>query len=141
MAGTPGIIEAIRECRYPSDFDPPQAAPDTGDAITPVTPRAFETTNAGWTIHLTARPAGKLIALSGTAEYVEVQMMNGGYGAVAGPIYNNKGELLSPNVVHQPKSTTTLTRFHIFALPGEPYEVTLFRGEQAEKHLVTISAD
>ena len=68
-------------------------------------------------------------------------MMNGGYGAVAGPIYNNNGELLSPNVVHQPKSTTTSTRFHLFALPGEPYEVTLFRGEQAEKHLVTIRAD
>jgi hypothetical protein len=84
-----------------SDFDPPQAAPDTGDAITPVTPRAFETTNAGGTIHFTARPAGKLIAMSGRAEYVEVQMMNGGYGAVAGPIYNNQGELLSPNVVHQ----------------------------------------
>jgi hypothetical protein len=100
-----------------------------------VTPRAFETTNAGWTIHLTARPAGKLIALSGTAEYVEVQMMNGGYGAVAGPIYHNKGELLSPNVVHQPKSTTTSTCFHIFALPGEPYEVTLSAGSKRRSTL------
>lgn len=47
-------------------------------------PKEFETINTGWTIRLNATPSGQLIALSGKAEYVEAELMNGGYGAVAG---------------------------------------------------------
>jgi hypothetical protein len=132
-AGIPAVIEMIREFRYPTEFSPPQAGADGKNIVVPMTPKAFEVTNTGWTITLNAKAEGKLVALSGVADYAEAELINGGYGAVSGPIYTDKGEILSPNVVHQPKIKTTSTRFHIFAMPGEPYDVTLYRGDKAEK--------
>lgn len=141
-AGNPrAILEMIREFRYPTEFDPPKATNDGSTITAPIKPTAFDLVNTGWTIHLSARPSGKLIALSGKADYVEAEMMNGGYGAVAGPIYGEKGDLISPNVAHQPKVKTTSTGFHIFAIPGEPYEITLYRGDKAEKHTIKITVD
>jgi hypothetical protein len=140
-ADRPAIIEVIREFRYPVKFDPPRAAEDGSLIIAPLTPKEFETINTGWTIRLNASPSGQLIALSGKAEYVEAEMMNGGYGAVAGPIYDAKGTLLTPNVVHQPKAKSTSTCFHVFAVPGEPYEITLYRGDKAETHTIKVSVE
>jgi hypothetical protein len=136
-----GIIEAIREFRFPTKFEPPRVEANMGPAITPTTPTSFEVLNAGWTIRLSARPEGKLVAVYGVAEYVDVELVDGGYGAIAGPIYTAKGELITPNVLRQPKVQTTTTRFHIFALPGEPYDVTLYRGARAEKHTVTVTLE
>jgi hypothetical protein len=140
-ADRPAIIEAIRELCYPVKFDPPKAAEDGNSLVAGLRPRAFETINTGWTIRLNASPAGKLIALSGKAEYVEAELMNGNFGAVAGPIYGDKGELISPNIAHQPKVKTTSTSFHVFAVPGEPYEITLYRGDKAGKHTIIVSVD
>jgi hypothetical protein len=140
-ANPKGTVELIREFRYPTEFDPPKAANDGSTIIAPVTPKAFGLVNTGWTISLSARPSGKLVALSGKADYVEAELMNGGYGAVAGPIYGAKGELLTPNVVHQPKVKTTSTSFHIFAVPGEPYEVTLYRGDKAEQYTIRLNVE
>lgn len=137
-----GLIEVIREFRYPVDFDPPGTSPGPDPALTkPITPRGFDSTNTGWTIRLTARPAGRFIALSGTAEYVEVEMVQGGYGPLSSPIVDDQNRLVSPNVAHQPKIQTTTTRFHIFALPGEPSEVVLYKGKKAGKHTVTVAVD
>jgi hypothetical protein len=141
VANPKGTLEFIRELRYPTEFDPPRAANDGSAIVAPVTPNAFETINTGWTISLSAKPSGKLVALSAKADYVEAELMNGGYGAVAGPIYNARGELLSPNVVHQPKVKTTSTTFHIFAVPGESYEVTLYRGDKAETHTIKVGVE
>jgi hypothetical protein len=140
-ANPTGTVELMREFRYPTEFDPPKAANDGSTIIAPVTPKAFGLVNTGWTISLSARPSGKLVALSGKADYVEAELMNGGYGAVAGSIYGAKGELLTPNVVHQPKVKTTSTSFHIFALPGEPYDVTLYRGDKAEQHTIRLNVE
>ena len=97
--------------------------------------------NTGWTIRFSARQHGKVIALSGIADYVEAEMLTRGYGALAAPIYSESGQLLSPNVLHQPKVQTTSTRFQVFALPGETYEVTLYRGAKAEKHRITVTTE
>jgi hypothetical protein len=135
-----GEVQSIREYRFPTEFEPPQAA--TNDVpVVPTTPTAFETVNTGWTVRLTAKPRGKLIAVYGVADYVEAEIVPGGYGAIAGPIHNDRGQLVTPNKLDQPKVQTTTTRFHIFALPGEPYEVTLFRGNKREKHTVTVTAE
>ena len=133
-----GTIEVIREFRFPTAFEPPHAA-NGAPGITPLTPEAFETVNTGWTIRLSAKPQGKLVAIYGVADYVEAGLVPGGYGSIAGPIYTEQGELLSPNKLDQPKFQTTSTRFHIFAVPGESYEVTFYRGAKPEKHLVTVS--
>ena len=136
------VLECIRELRFPVEFNPPEpAAKDSKFPIIPTTPAAFETINTGWTIRLSARPQGRLIAVYAVADYVEAQLVPGGYGALTGPIYSEKGELLTPNNLDQPRLQTTTTRFHIFALPGEPYEVILYRGAKAEKHTVTITAE
>ena len=136
------IIEVIREFRFPTAFEPPEAADGGARGLTaPTTPAAFETINTGWTIRLSAKPHGKLVAVYGVADYVEPEMVAGGYGAIAGPIYSEQGKLISPNVIQQPKFQTTSTRFHIFAVPGESYEVTLYRGAKAEKHSVTLTAE
>jgi hypothetical protein len=134
------VLECIREFRFPTAFDLPQAAPrGSNDSIVPMTPTSFETVNTGWTIRLSARREGKLIALYGVAEYVEFEgFLRGGYGPIAQPIYSESGDLITPNKIDQPKFQTTTTRFHLFAVPGEPYEVKLHRGKTAEKTVVTV---
>ena len=67
--------------------------------------------------------------------------MPGGYGAIAGPIYTEQGDVITPNKLDQPKLQTTTTRFNIFAMPGESYEVTLYRGAKSEKHIVTVKPE
>jgi len=54
---------------------------------------------------------------------------------------SEQGEVITPNKLEQPKSLTTTTRFHLFAVPGETYDVTLYRGGKAEKHTVTVTAE
>ncbi len=136
------VLECIREFRFPIEFTPPATtAKDSELPITPTTPVTFETVNTGWTIRLSAKPHGKLIAVYGVADYTEAEMIPGGYGALAGPIYTEQGDVITPNKLDQPKFQTTTTRFHIFALPGEAYEVTLYRGTKAEKHTVTITTE
>jgi hypothetical protein len=132
-----GTLEYWRELRFPIDFEPPKA--EAGAEIVPTTPSNFETANIGWTIHLTAKPMGKLISLYGVADYVNFKFVRGGYGPLSGPIYADDGKVITPNKLDQPVFQTTTTRFHIFAVPGEAYEVTLYRGEKAEKHTVTIT--
>ena len=134
-----GVIEVIREFRFPVAFDLPQATGKGEPGIIPMTPTAFETVNTGWTIHLSAKRNGKLVALYGVADYVTADLVAGGYGAVAEPIYSEDGKLISPNALDQPKFQTTTTRFHIFAVPGEPTEVTLYRGSKSGKHIVTVT--
>ncbi len=143
-----GEIQSIREFRFPTEFEPPEAAANGAPVITPLTPTAFETVNTGWTIRLTAKPAGrigkpagKLVALYGVADFVAAELVRGGYGAIAGPIYTEQGEVITLNKLDQPKFQTTTTRFHIFALPGEPYAITLYRGAKAEKHIVTVTTE
>ena len=136
------VLECIREFRFPIEFNPPEPADkDSKFPIIPTTPAAFETVNTGWTIRLSAKPQGKLIAVYAVADYVEAELLPGGYGAITGPIYSEHGDILTPNKLDQPKFQTTTTRFHIFALPGEPYEVTLYRGAKAEKHRVTVTTE
>jgi hypothetical protein len=138
--GRPNILELIREFRFPTDFD--AAKPSAKDSlVTPTTPTFFESVNAGWTIKLSARQQGKLLAVSGVADYVEVEMLPGGYGTAAAPIYSEQGRLISPNKITQPKSQTTTSRFFLFAGPGETCEVTLFHGNKAKKHPITITVD
>jgi hypothetical protein len=146
------VMEMIREYRYPIAFTPPDASKmppaakskaTEGGAfpITPTTPLAFETLDTGWTITLQARAVGGMIALFSTADFVEADGVNAGYGALSGPIYTEDGILITANKITMPKSRTTTTRFHIFAIPGESYEVTLYRGDKAEKHTVTVTAE
>ena len=52
-----------------------------------------------------------------------------------------QGGLLTPNKLDQPKLQTTTTRFNLFAVPGESYEVTFYRGDKSEKHTVTVSTE
>ena len=134
-----GGFEMTREVAFPSEFEPPHAAPG-GEMLSPAAPKAFDRVKAGWTFHLSAKPAGKYVALSGTADCVEVELLNGGYGELARPIYSEKGAFISPNVFHQPKIKSTSTRFYIFAVPGEPYQVTLYRGDKEEKVTVQVIA-
>ena len=136
-----GEIQSIREFHFPTEFEPPQASATVAPAIIPTTPTAFEKVNTGWTVYLTTKSHGKLISVYGVANYVTAELVPGGYGAIAGPIYTEQGKLLTSNKLDQPKLQTTTTRFHIFALPGEPYEVTLYRGDKSEKHIVTVSAE
>jgi hypothetical protein len=141
-AGDPqhqGVLENIREFRYPTQFEPPKSG--DGESVAPTTPSAFETINTGWTIHLNATSRGRLVGIAGVADYVAVQERPGGYGPVAGPIYTHGGELLTPNKLEQPEVQTTSTHFHIFAVPGDSYEVTFYRGGASEKHTVTVAAE
>jgi hypothetical protein len=135
-----GTIEVVRELRFPTAFEPPRAT-DRAPGITPLRPEAFESVNTGWTIRVSAKPQGKLVAIYGVADYVEPELVPGGYGPLAGPIYSEQGALLSPNKLDQPKFQTTSTRFHIFAVAGESYEVTLYRGAKPEIHMVKVSAE
>lgn len=128
-----------RELIFPTEFDPPQAAANGAPVVTPTTPTAFGSVNSGWTVRLTAKPHGRLVAVYGVAEYVEAEFVNGGYGEVAGPIHTAQGRVITPNKLQQPKLETTTTRFNVFALPGESYEVTFYRGARAEKHTVAVS--
>ena len=137
-----GVMEVIREFRFPVAFEPPEAKDGGAHGLTaPITPAGFETVNTGWTIRLSAKPQGKLVGLYGIADYVEPDIVNGGYGALAGPIHSQDGKLVSPNVLEQPKFQTTTTRFHVFAVPGESYEVELYRGAKSEKHRVLVTAE
>ena len=139
-----GQVEMIRESIFPTEFMPPQPAP-AGDpiAIVPSTPMDFGKINVGWTVHLNAKPQGKLLSVYGSAAYIEAELVPSGYGVVAGPIYSAEqgNDLLTPNIISEPRSQTTITRFQLFALPGESYSVTFYRGAKVEKHLLTVSVD
>lgn len=134
-------IEAGRDFVFPTEFDPPQPAANGAPVLTPTTPSAFETASTGWTVRLSAKPHGRLVAVYGVADYAEAALVPGGYGAIAGPIYTERGEMLTPNELNQPKFQTTTTRFHIFAVPGEPYDVTFYRGAQEEKHTIIVTLE
>jgi hypothetical protein len=134
-------MEHIRELIFPNEFDLPKVAANETPAVIPTTPAAFETINTGWTIRLTAKPQGKLVTVYGVADYVEAELVPGGYGAIAGPIHNEQGAVISMNKLEQPRVKTTTTRFNLFAMPGESYEVTLYRGTKSEKHTVTVEAE
>lgn len=140
-ANASGEIKATREQILPTQFDPPQAAANGAPVVMPTTPRAFEVVNTGWTVRLTAKPAGQLIAIYGIADYAEMEMVPGGHGATAGPIRTGKGELITANKLELPKLQTTTTRFNIFAVPGASNEVTLFRGARPEQHMVKVSIE
>ena len=134
--------EMIRELRFPSAFEPPAPVLTAGAApITPTTPVAFETVNVGWTIKLRAKEHGKVVGVYGVAEYTEAAMVKGGYGPLALPVVSAHGELISPNVIDQPRTQTTTTRFQLYAVPGEPAEVVLYRGGKAEKHRITVTEE
>ena len=44
---------------------------------------------------MSARQHGKLLAITGAADYATVELLPGGYGAVAGPIYAEDGTVLT----------------------------------------------
>lgn len=137
--GTKVTLEKIREFRFPTEFTPPQASLRTDVPVVPTTPDVFETIHTGWTITLTAKPQGKLVELCGVAEYVEVELINGGYEPLSGPIHTEDGQLITPNKLEQPLAQTTTTRFHLFAVPGESYEIELYRGKVKEMRTITVS--
>jgi hypothetical protein len=139
--GQPAVLELIRELRFPSAFEPPKPMAKGQIYVTPTTPTEFETANTGWTITFAARQEGRLLAIRGSAEYVEAELLPGGYGQAAQPIYTADGELITPNKISQPKIQSTKSHFVFFAEPGESCEVTLFRGNQPEKHKVTVTVD
>lgn len=148
--GSRAALEMSREYRFPIAFDPPVASKDLvgGKApsgnnfpVTPTTPTEFETLNTGWRVTLTTKARGGLTEVYGVADFVEVDLIGGGYGALSGPIVSDRGVLITPNRVELPKTKTTTTRFHIFALPGESYDITLYRGDKAETHTVTVAAE
>jgi hypothetical protein len=145
-------VESIREVRFPTEFDPPEvprdlaaaANPATGVVpITPTTPRAFETIHAGWTLTLNTVAKGKLVEIYGVADFTDLQLIPSSYGALAGPIYadQDKGAMITRNKLELPCSQTTTTRFHLFAVPGETYDVNFYRGKTAEKHTVKVTLE
>ncbi len=139
----PTTLEFIREARYPIEFEAPQvvdlalAAKGKG-GIVPQAPRAFETTNTGWTITLEARPGPKMITLIGKASYTAVELVQSVHGEGAGPImreYTDKrgkkqSEVISPNVGLSAVSRTTCSNFQVYATPGKVYKVPVRRGEK-----------
>jgi hypothetical protein len=135
------VLEAIREFRFPAKFSPPQAAADGSALTAPPMPAAFKTVNTGWTIRLSAKQHGNLVAIAGAADYVSAEFVPGDYGPLSGPIYSEDGKFLSPNKYHQPKIQTTTTHFHLFAVPGQPCEVTLHRGTKSQKHKITVTTE
>ncbi|HEX8312696.1 MAG TPA: hypothetical protein VF614_15345 [Chthoniobacteraceae bacterium] len=134
-------MEAVRALSFPTEFDPPLPAGKGLNYVMPATPTAFETVNTGWTVRLSGKPHGKLIEITGAADYTEAESLPGGYGEVAGPIYDARGDMVTTNKLDQPRLQTTTTRFHLFALPGKGYEILLYRGRKAEKHTVAVTAD
>ena len=133
-----GDITLPQQAIFPTEYQPLRAAQRGSPlAIEPSTPTNFEKVNTGWTIRLNAKPLGKLVAVSGVADYVEAVAVPAGYGAVAGPVYSGE-TVVTPNVMKMAKVQTTTTRFQVFAVPGEGYEVTLYHGDKAEKHQVTV---
>lgn len=135
-----GKIENGKDVRFPTEFDPPHAEPGH-PAVTPLTPTAFNSQFTGWTIRFKAKPHGSMIGIFGAAEYTSSHQVPGGYGAVAGPMYDEAGALLTWNKLELPRLQTTTTHFHIFALPGEAYAVTLYRGKTPETHAVTVTVE
>jgi hypothetical protein len=133
-------FEQVRDVIFPTQFEGPKAAAGS-DAVTPTTPTEFCTKQTGWRIRLTAKPEGSMVSIYGEADYTTAAYVRAGYGAVAGPVYNEAGEVITPNKLEMPRLQTTTTHFHVFAVPGESYAVTLYRGENAEMHLLRVTAD
>ena len=138
-----GQITLLHEAVFPTDFSPPQPVHAAESlAVVPSIPTKFEPLDTGWTVRLKVKPLGKLFSLSAVADYVEANLVPAGYGAVAGPIYADQSEtMLSRNMMNMARVQTTTTRFQIFALPGEAYNVTFYRGAKAEVHRVRIAAE
>ena len=138
-----GQIALFQEAVFPTDFDPPQPIRAGGFlAVTPIVLTKFDKLETGWTVRLKVKPQGKLLSVSGVADCVEANLVPAGYGAVAGPIYVDQSDtVLTKNIMNMAKVQTTTTRFQIFAVPGEAYDVTLYRGAKAEIHHVRISAE
>jgi hypothetical protein len=137
-----GEIQAVREFRFPVEFAPAKANAVNGAlSVTPTTPTAFAQGSTGWTVQLSATQFGKLVILYVHADYIEGELVTGGYGEIAGPVYTERGEVITPNKLEQPKIQTTATRLYIYAIPGQPYEVTLYRGAKPEKHTITLKAE
>ena len=93
-------------------------------------------------MRLSAKPLGKLVEVSGVANFVEAGSVPAGYGEVAAPVYTDHSDVvITPNAMNMAKVQTTTTQFQIFAIPGRIYEVTLHRGAKAEKHQVSVAVE
>jgi hypothetical protein len=79
------------------------------------------------------------VGLCGVADYVEVELIDGGYGPLSGPVHSEDGQLITPNKLEQLLAQTTTTRFHLFSIPGESYEIALYRGKVKETRTITVS--
>ncbi len=138
-----GEMEMVREFPFPTEYAPPQpATPGSPVSVVPSTPTNFDRINVGWHVRLSVKPHGKLVAVAGTVDYVEAELLPSGYGEATGPIYADHADVtLTPNGINQPRSQTTTTRFQLFAVPGEAYDVVFYRGTNAEKHRIVVTAE
>ena len=141
--GKPATLEFIREARYPTEFEAPKivdlalAAKGKGGVV-PQAPRAFETTNTGWTITLEARPGPQVITLIGKATYTAVELVQSVHGEGAGPILREyvdkrgkkQSDVISPNVGLSAVARATSSIFQVYATPGKVYKVPVRRGEK-----------
>jgi hypothetical protein len=134
-----GKIRVLKELRFPTEFDPPQPSAAPPWIVTPMTPKAFETIETGWKVDVTAARIAQMVDVAVVAEFIGAEMVNGAYGELAGPIYTEKGGVITENKLTQPRVQSTTTRLHVFALPAKPCEVTLYRKDKPEKHTLTVT--
>jgi hypothetical protein len=122
MDGREGIIEVIREFRFPTQFDPPKVdLAEKMPLVAPLTPHAFETVNTGWTIRLNAHPIGNLIALYGVADYVEFRGFDeAGYGPFPDPFTTSKTVSFHPTLFNNQCSRRRRPAFTYSQCPERP---------------------
>jgi hypothetical protein len=129
-------LEAVRELRYASEFDPARDGSGSFPVI-PATPSAFETRDIGFVAALTAKELGGLILIEGEISVTQFQGFSSMGGVLGTPILDEKGRTLTENRIQLPKFAVFTTPVYVAIKPGgsSTFEISAPR----EGTTVTIS--
>jgi hypothetical protein len=128
-----------REFIYPTEYQTvKKMAPNTGYAVTPVTPDHFEKVNIGLEAKLTSERKGGLVILKGTIVVTEFQGFAKMGGELGQPILDDEGRVVTENEVEMPKLATYTTPVYVAVQPGKPCKFEISSAVKGAKGVVEI---
>jgi general secretion pathway protein D len=132
--GQTASLELVRDFRYPTDFNLPNAPKEKvakarlenkgAFPVTPATPKEFANRPTGVQLTITPRFEGGLVVLKGELTVTEFDGFTQAVGEVVGrPIINSKEQpfILTANITQAPMMREAHTPIFVTALPGKTY--------------------
>ncbi len=110
-------VEALRDFVYPAAYDP--AAIEGNQAVSPATPKEFQTVKTGLVADLRSKRLGEWILIEGNISLTEFQGFSRTGGSLGRPVLDGKGRVLTENRMEMPKFAEYRTPVYLAIKSGE----------------------